>query len=60
MDHVNYQPVLHHSNLIENLCFVCFVLFVKKKPGRIQECNAHGTIPCRVEENMHIVYAFGI
>ena len=21
---MNYQPVLHHANLIENLCFVCW------------------------------------
>ena len=23
---MNYQPVLYHANLVENLCFVCWVL----------------------------------
>ena len=23
--YVNYQPVLHNTNLVENLCFVCWV-----------------------------------
>ena len=24
INHVNYQPVLHNTNLVENLCFVCW------------------------------------
>ena len=31
---VNYQPVLHQANLVENLCFVCWV------------CNFTGTTLC--------------
>lgn len=29
----------------------------REEPGRIEEVKAHGTVPCRAEENMPIVQA---
>ena len=29
--------------------------YSREEPGRIEEVKAHGTVPCRAEENMPIV-----
>ena len=39
---MNYQPVLHHANLVENLCFVCWIPII----GRHEDVNNYIPVGC--------------
>ena len=44
INHVNYQPVLHNANLVENLCFVCWVVIIREPQRNQNEPEKVGSL----------------